>query len=67
MQHYRAATDCFGDDDHDEHDNIVDRVLDVVLSTGGQIFTELAPSPTLSLSTQTLHSLLHPETVDFRF
>jgi hypothetical protein len=27
----------------------------------------VTPSPTLGLSTQTLHSLLHPDTVNFRF
>ncbi|OQV10981.1 Protein kinase domain-containing protein [Cladophialophora immunda] len=65
----RAATDCFGDDDDDddEYDNIINRVLDIILSAGGPIFTEVAPSPTLGLSTQTLYSLLHPETVHFRF
>jgi hypothetical protein len=62
----RAATGCF-DQDHDEYDDVIDRVLEVIVRIGGPIFTEVAPSPTLGLSTQTLHSLLHPETVNFRF
>lgn len=63
----RAATDCSGDDDVDDYDHVIDKVLDVILSAGGSRFTEVTPSPTRSLAAQTLHSLLYPETVHFRF
>lgn len=62
----RAATDSFGDDD-DEYDDVLDRVLGVILRAGRPVFTEVAPSPARSLSTQTLHFLLCPEMFNFRF
>jgi tRNA A-37 threonylcarbamoyl transferase component Bud32 len=56
-----VAEDCDG-----EYDDIIDEVLDVILDTGKPLFAQGTTLPTASPSQQLLHSLLYPETHNFR-
>ena len=58
----QAVTDDFGG----EHDDIVDEVLDVIFDAGKPLFAQGPPLPAPGPSHQLLHSLLYPETLNFR-
>ncbi|KAL6362439.1 hypothetical protein LRP88_03721 [Fusarium phalaenopsidis] len=51
--------------DDEEYDAITDQIYDVILDLGRIPFSHVAPLNT-TLSSQNLHSLLYPETLDYR-
>ncbi|KAK4223136.1 kinase domain-containing protein [Podospora fimiseda] len=60
---------AISDEFEDEYDDLVDEILDLILDAGDAMFRQVAP-PSSSASNplgETLHSLLYPETIHFRF
>lgn len=53
------------DDDDDDYEEIVDEILSVILDAGKAEFNEMAQSKPTTHATQTLHSVLYPQTFTF--
>ncbi|KAI1461592.1 hypothetical protein F4805DRAFT_238629 [Annulohypoxylon moriforme] len=54
-------------EDNDEYDAAIEYIYDIIGDAGKPLFLEVAPHSHHNLADQDIHSLLYPETLDFKF